>query len=46
MQPQELNARAYCIHIGANPDEVIWGYIQRQFVRMPRWWWYRGAEMS
>jgi hypothetical protein len=53
--PQERNARAYCLSIGANPDEPVSGYPtpsffwfigDRQWVEAPRWCWYVGAKIQ
>jgi hypothetical protein len=53
--PQERNARAYCLSIGANPDEIVGGYPTpkffwrtgiREWVKAPRWSWYVGAKIQ
>lgn len=45
---QEQDARAYCASIGADPDEVVSGYIRHHsachWTRMPRWRWYLGVS--
>jgi hypothetical protein len=49
--PQERNARAYCLSIGADPDELVWGVRPAPFGQvnqftMPRWRWYVGAKIQ
>jgi hypothetical protein len=49
--PQERNARAYCLSIGANPDEPVSGVNKEAFghghrVTAPRWSWYVGAVVQ
>lgn len=51
MTLQERNARAYCLSIGANPDELVWGPANdfsrpKARVRAPRWHWYVGAKIQ
>lgn len=45
---QEQDARAYCVSIGADPDEVVSGCMPhrspRQWVRMSRWRFYLGVS--
>ena len=50
MAPED-KARAYCVSIGADPDELIvgwsrnkWGGLDRY--ESERWRWYVGAEIS
>lgn len=44
----EANARAYCISIGADPDELVNGYARdirpRLWISAPRWQWYLGVS--
>lgn len=44
----EPQARLYCQSIGADPDEVVWGYVmgERTRVYCARWRWYVGAKVS
>ncbi len=47
MTPQERNDRAYCLSIGANPDEIVWGYAgQKVKSHAPRWRFYVGAKIQ
>ncbi|MGX9980684.1 hypothetical protein [Methylobacterium fujisawaense] len=51
MTHQERNARAYCLSIGANPDELVWGPANDFFrpkarIQAPRWHWYVGAKIQ
>lgn len=51
MTSQERNARAYCLSIGADPDEIIWGVNYQQHgsrikVHDRRWRFYIGAVIE
>lgn len=40
----EKRAREYCASIGADPDEMVWGYWVtdvRRWISAPRWAWYQ-----
>ena len=42
-------ARAYCLLIGADPDEIVPGYTldasrKRRWCHKARWRWYRGIS--
>jgi hypothetical protein len=48
MNPREANARAYCLSIGLDPDEIIIGWQRHGEDGMlkyegERWRWYLGA---
>lgn len=51
MSPGEQNARAYCLHLGLDPDEIIvgwqrdkWEFLER--FESERWRWYVGAVID
>jgi hypothetical protein len=40
----ERRARIYCGMIGADPDEMVCGQVEKHVrISMPRWRWYVGA---
>jgi hypothetical protein len=44
MNPLQKAARAYCLSIGADPEEIVWGYwvtTKREWISAPRWSWYQ-----
>lgn len=49
MSTAEKNARAYCLSIGADPDEIVFGFQRHGTDGMlkyesERWRWYMGAS--
>ena len=45
----ESEARAYCLKIGADPDDVVFGWSSSRYgkgvrVMQPRWQWYLGVS--
>lgn len=45
MTPQENRARAYCLNLNLDPDEIVGGYWvhgdSREWLSAPRWSWYQ-----
>lgn len=47
MSAEQADARRYCLSIGADPDEMVFGYViddyrfAYQWVSSPRWSFYR-----
>lgn len=39
----ERAARRYCLLIAADPDELVWGYHGRDWIKVRRWVWYLGV---
>ncbi len=51
MTYSEKTGREYCLSIGADPDEMVWGYIltpqgRRERIESKRWCWYVGAKVG
>ena len=48
MSRQESGARAYCAHVGLDPDEIVFGYWlgNPERTSAPSWCWYVGAVIE
>lgn len=50
MSHTEQNARRYCMELGLDPNQVVWGYYMnsglRERIECARWRWYMGAVCS
>jgi len=46
VSPVERNARAYCLKLGLNPNEIVFGTLEGRagWCSAPRWCWYQGAR--